>query len=303
MRRLLIVLAAVLLAAGCADAPARTEAGTSPAVWTAVPAGPLTARHSAVAAWVGGRFVVVGGRSGPACPAGADCAAPREPAFRDGASLDPATGTWTRIAAAPVPVAAPPGPPPAVVGDGVYLSMDNAFLSYDPASDRWQRLRPPPVTGQLVAAGDRLLLVTDSGRGDAAFDPRTGAWRALPRDPLGPSFDRSVVWLGDRALLSAERLVPNPGAAAPALVRLASLDAGLSRWSALPDPGIIGWSPVVAAGRAVAVHRVRRRRRHRKLGPVLSRGRHPRSGDRVLAAAARRAVAGPAGGVLRRRRR
>ena len=26
--------------------------------------------------------------------------------------------------------------------------------------------------------------VTDSGRGDAAFEPRTGAWRALPRDPL-----------------------------------------------------------------------------------------------------------------------
>ncbi|HZB47713.1 MAG TPA: hypothetical protein VE547_01350 [Mycobacteriales bacterium] len=248
MRRVLMVLTAAVLTAGCGGG------ADEPATWTAVPAGPLAPRHSAVAVWVGGRFVVVGGRSGPPCPPGAGCAAPAEPALRDGAILDPAAGTWTRIAAAPVPVAAP-GSAPVVVGDRVYLLTGTpaAFLSYDPATDRWQRLRPPPVEGGLVAAGETVLVVPfQSGRGaDAAFDPRSGSWRSLPRDPLGPSFDRFAVPLGDRVLLTAKELVPDPGADAPALVRLAALDTGLTRWSELPDSEIIGTGPVAAAGRVV----------------------------------------------------
>lgn len=223
MRRVLIVLTAAVLAAGCAAgaerptpaATAESRSRAEAAEWTAVPAGPLAARHGAVAAWVGGRFVVVGGRSGPPCPPDGECAAPRDPALRDGAILDPATGTWQRITAAPIPVAAT-GVPPVVAGDRVYLLADApaSFLSYEPANDRWQRLRPPPVAGGLVAAGGEVLAVpTESGQGaDAAFDPRAGTWRSLPRDPLGPSFDRSAVWLGDRVLLSAKKLVPNPGA-------------------------------------------------------------------------------------------
>ena len=256
MRRVLLVLAAAVLAAGCAgtEGPATADSVSraEPAVWTAVPAGPLAARHSAVAAWVGGRFVVVGGRSDSPCPEGAGCAPPREPALRDGAILDPAAGRWRRIAAAPVPVARHGGPP-VVAGDRVYLLTDApaAFLSYDPASDRWQLLPAPPVAGALVAAGDKVLIVSTDSPRDAVYEPRTGTWRSLPRDPLGPSFDRSAVWLGDRVLLSAKKLVPNPGADAPALVRLATLDAGLTRWSALPDSEIIGYAPVVAAGRAV----------------------------------------------------
>lgn len=256
MRRTLIVFTAAVLTAGCAGASesptADPPARTGSAAWTAAPTGPLAARHSVVATWVGGRFVVVGGRSGPPCPSNAGCAPPREPALRDGAILDPAAGTWTRIAPAPVPVTGP-GFPPVVVGGRVYLLTDApaAFLSYDPATDRWQRLRPPPVDGALVAAGGTVLVVpTQSGQGaDAAFDPRSGRWRRLSRDPLGPSFDRSAARLGDRVLLSAKRLGADPGA--PALVRLATADAGLTRWSALPDSEIIGFAPVTAAGQVV----------------------------------------------------
>jgi hypothetical protein len=225
-----------------------------------VPLGPLSARQDALAAWVAGRFVVFGGWSSSPCPPNASCVEPEEPALRDGASFDPATGSWRPIADAPVPVAGPG----VVVADGrVYvLTPDQnradspaSFLSYDIGRDIWRKLPRPPVDGALVAADGMVLIIgsTDDQRGavDAMFDPRKGSWREIPADPLGPSYDREAVWIGDRLLLAAKEFVPNPGSEGPSLVRLAVLDRTLVTWSALPDSEIIGWSPVAVAGRVV----------------------------------------------------
>jgi hypothetical protein len=86
---------------------------------------------------------------------------------------------------------------------------------------------------------------------DAAFDPEVNAWKELPADPLGPSFDREAVAVDGELLLTAKDLVPDPGAERPAVVRLARLDAGLSRWTTLPDSELIGNAPVTVGTRVV----------------------------------------------------
>jgi hypothetical protein len=258
--------AVTLLLAGCGSVEPEQDSGSSGQVsgrsgeWTQLPDAPLSARHEADGVWVDGRFVVMGGWSSPSCPPNADCAPPAESALRDGASFDPATKRWTPIADAPVPVAGLNG---VVAGGRVYLltpeqeraDSPTSFLSYDPGSDTWTKHPLPPTWGALVAAGSAVVAVPESDENgattDAAFDIKTNKWQRLPDDPLGPSFDRSAVWTDGGLLLAAKDLVPNPGADGPALVRLARLDDGFSRWSTLPDSEIIGWGPMAVQDRVV----------------------------------------------------
>jgi len=221
-----------------------------------VPAGPLSARHEAAGAFLGGRFYVVGGWSNPPCPPNAGCVAPAEPAHRDGATFDPTTGLWQQIASAPTPVG---GVLQMTVADQIIylltgdLDRDDSpvtFLAYHPDADRWDVLPAPPVDNpQLLAAGSKLVAVGSSDEGgkpttDAVFNPETNRWQRLPDDPLGPSFGRTAAWLGDRLLLTASDLVANPGSDGPSLTRLAILDDDLTTWTLLPQSDIIGGNPV-----------------------------------------------------------
>lgn len=250
-----VVSAAVALA-GCAG----TAGGAPETAWSEVAESPLSARRAPVTAWVADRFVVLGGWSGPACGPNADCAFDAATLERDGAAYDPATDTWAPIAPAPVDI---PGAGVAVVEEVLYLltyglgsEAPAAMLAYDAAADRWETLPTPPGEwSDLVAAGDVLLAVSGTDeygpQPDAAFDRATGTWRELPDDPLGPSYDRQALWLGDRLLLTAKDLVPSPGSEGPSLVRLAELDATFTTWSAPVETEIIGWGPVWAGGRVV----------------------------------------------------
>lgn len=242
-------LLVVALVAGCVVS---RPAG---AAWEQVPDGPLSARSLSSVTWVEDRFVVVGGDDGPPCPPTADCAVPAGTALRDGATFDPATGHWERIADAPTPILVPVE---AVLGSTLYLLMDAppAFFAYDVPTDRWTELpAPPDGVGRLVPHGDVLLSVPGSDEQTAAvdswFDPVTSTWHRLPDDPLGPSYDRSVVVVDGRVLLTAKDLVPRPGADEPSLVRMAELDSALTTWTVLPDSEVIGYDPVPVAGRLV----------------------------------------------------
>lgn len=250
------VVAALALLVACG--PSEAPEGQLGDGWQRVPDGPLSARGFATVAWVADRFVVVGGDDGPACPPSADCAVPTGEWRADGATFDPSTGAWEPIADAPVPV---PWASTAVVGSVLYLLMDSgrqgsAFLAYDVAADRWSTLpTPPDGAGRLVAHGDVLLSVPSSDEHGAAVDSRfdtgTGTWHRVPDDPLGPSFDRSVVVVDGRVILTAKDLVPSPGAERPSLVRAAELDATLTTWTVLPDSEVIGSDPVAVAGLVV----------------------------------------------------
>lgn len=253
------VASMVCALAGCADATG--GASVDGPTWSVVAESPLSARREPAAAWVAGRFVVVGGLSNPMCADTGDCAIPPDSTLRDGAAFDPGTGTWQEIAPAPTVVFATST---AVIGEVLYiLSVDvtvpeapEALLAYDAAADQWETLPlPPGRSSQLVAAGDQLLAIPGSDEQgampDAVLDAATGAWRELPDDPLGPSFDRQAVWLGDRLLLAAKDLVTSPGSEEPAIVRLAELDATMTQWSSPRDTEVIGWGMVWAGGRVV----------------------------------------------------
>ncbi|KQR17464.1 hypothetical protein [Cellulomonas sp. Leaf334] len=227
--------------------------------WHRVPDGPLSARRTATVAWVDDRFVVVGGDDGPPCPPNADCGVPTGEWRRDGATFDPTTGLWAQIADAPLEI---PWATTAVVDGVLYLLVDrdsdgpSALLTYDVAVDHWATLpMPPDGPGRLVEHGDVLLNIPTSDESgatvDSWFDPATSTWHRLPDDPLGPSYDRSVVVVDGLVVLTAKDLVPSPGAERPSLVRAAELDPTLTTWTVLPGSEVIGSDPVAVAGRVV----------------------------------------------------
>jgi hypothetical protein len=234
--------------------------------WAELPESPLSARRASVGAWLGDRFVVVGGWSDQPCQDTGDCEY-TEPAQRDGASFNPYTGVWARIAPAPLPVSQYSS---TVVNGDLYLfaydvaggglntgpdgQLQVSFLRYDLETDAWTRLPPPPSGGALVAAGDRVLSIAGSDENvvgvDAVFHPDTLTWTALPDDPLGPSYDREAVWLGASLLLAAKAL-DSIGADRPAPVRMAALDGDFTSWSVLSDTEVTGIGPLAVAGLVV----------------------------------------------------
>jgi hypothetical protein len=272
-RWIVILLAGSLALAGCGDdgddaraAPpddsATTTATAAAGDWEQLPPSPLSPRSRSVAVWTGHEVLVVGGDTF-VCPAGADCELPADPPFSDGAAFDPATGAWRSIAPAPTAFAYAGT---AVLGDDVYLlvpgwatadHVTSAFLRYSIAEDRWAEL-PLPETGAeiqtrtLLAAGDRLLAYRGSDeRGelpDLVFDPTAALWTPLPADPLSPSYDRTMVWLGSRVYLFDHALVPQPNSAEPSITRVASFDPATGAWSRLADSDILGTYPWFADG-------------------------------------------------------
>lgn len=228
--------------------------------WTTLPDAPLEPRHAATGVWLDGRYVVLGGWSAPPCPANASCVSPEDPPRRDGAVFDPAAGTWEKLPDAPVPLTGAA----VVLGSTLYVftpdlgrpDAPSTFLAYDSDDRSWRTLPRPKVNYPYLVATDRAVLAisgTDETTPvrDFTFDPRRELWSTLPDDSLGPSFDRSALWVDDRLLLMAHDLVPNPGSERPSLLRLAELDRSGRTWSAPAETGILGGGAVWASGRVV----------------------------------------------------
>lgn len=259
------VIVAALALSGCAgrfDAePGDGQGGVG--TWSKITNGPLSPRHDAVGAWLADRFLIVGGWSNRPCPPSAQCKQPESPALRDGAAFDPATKMWSSVAMAPVPITDPYKA--VVVGDHLYLLTGDAnradspvsFLGYDAGRDSWSVLPLPPETeGTLVAAGAAgvVLIGWSDEQGpvsDYRFDPKTESWTRLPDDPIGPSFARGGIWLGDRLLLTAEDLVANPGSGRPSLVRLAFWNPKSNTWREGPKTESLGGGAVWVGKRIV----------------------------------------------------
>ncbi len=240
-----------------APAPTTTKLPREYGVWTKIAASPLSPRWEALGGWVDGRYLVLGGQADFLCPPTASCKEPDR--LTDGALYDPATDSWTSIA----PMPGSGATPMVVLGSSVYLlswhtAAQPALLRYDTLQDVWTAYRLPETTGgQLVATDTALLILSDTDEfgdvDDLVFDPETGVFDPLPEDPLGPSYNRTAVWTGDRLLLAAEHLVDSPGSAEPPLVRLAELDADLTTWHEIGTTELLGAGTAVrcASGRVV----------------------------------------------------
>ncbi len=224
--------------------------------WARLPDLPLARRDGPVVVWTGAEVLAIGGDTGDECPPRADCAAPNSAAV-DGAALDVADRTWRPIADAPRPV--PAYSPHALVGEELFVVVAGTVLVYEIAEDRWTTL-PRRIDGwyQPVADVDRLVLVSGSdeqgGRADLVWTPATRTWSELPDDPLGPSFDRTLVSTPRGLVLGAHDLVESPGAGAdPSYVEAALLDRGTGRWRTFGPSGQLGAPWAVVGDRLVAV--------------------------------------------------
>lgn len=257
MRPIVLAVLAGLLAA-CAG-PAGPPAGPARAAsgaWSALPESPLTPRYGAHAITVEGKLFILGGTGADPCPPNASCVEPSQPPFTDGASYDPASETWTEIAAAPVPLGYGSS---SVVERKVYLliggfgsshaSVRSAFLSYDASQDEWEELELPPGSDRLIltTAGPQVVAFQqsqeDGFKPDYFYDRRAGAWSELPPDPLRNSFDRWMVWTDQGLVLIGIENVPQPGSDGPAVYRAAILEQK-ERWTRFPDSEIFGYNPM-----------------------------------------------------------
>lgn len=235
-------LALLLAACGSPSADQVPTSSATPAEpgWASAATSPLSSRHSVRAVTVGDEALFLGGDSSPLCPPGAGCIDVPEPQ-RDGAAYRPSTDTWRALADAPV---APSLGSVAVVRDRVYLLADGALHSYDVDGDTWTALPAPPDTdGQLAAAGDLLVrfeVTQEGGRveADHLYDPATRSWRALPRDPLAPAFDRAMVWNGNGLVLAAKPVPPprpDDNESPPTFVHAATFDPTTRTWTEVPQ--------------------------------------------------------------------
>jgi len=241
---------AALLLTACADRPpAPEDAAAGPGDWTELAPAPLSPRTDALTAWTGSEALFLGGVTDGVCPPNAACGSPEKAV--DGAAFDPVTQAWRMVAEAPHPVAG--GTQRAVSGDRVYVVDDDRLMSYDASEDAWSV--SPPIPGDTELGGPAALdggtVAVASGewragdQADQVYDPAVRTWADLPRDPLGPAFDRVVTAVPGALVLTGKTLVPDPGAEEPALVRAAVLDLGSGEWTLLDDSDQIGgwrWS-------------------------------------------------------------
>lgn len=247
-----IVAALAVTAAGCGTTAPPRDGATAPR-WTAIAEPPFAPRLGAVTAWTGTEALFLGGVTSAPCPPNASCGAPRQ--AKDGAAYDPLTGSWRRTAPAPEAIA--PYSPRLVVGDEVYLWGRKALLSYDTSRNTWAihpGCRRTVVGADLAAVRGWVVAVRSERRPRSApdefFDPASApvtrtAWRQLPDDLLGATFDRDATATPFGLVVTGHALVPSPGSDGPSVERAEILDPHTMRWRLLPDSdqlGGAGWA-------------------------------------------------------------
>jgi hypothetical protein len=136
----------------------------------------------------------------------------------DGALYDPETDSWTAVSreGAPVTFVRPFG---ALVEGKLILIYEEgeerggppAARSYDPVTDTWQPLEPPPVVTRIWTAGDAAFAWSSvdyvphggSPASAAIYDRAADRWLSASSCgmPSGPVFDQAhVVWTGQELL-------------------------------------------------------------------------------------------------------
>lgn len=181
--------------------------------WRLIAPAPLSPRKDHVAVWTGEEMIVWGG-SRPISP-------PRQEAERllfDGAAYDPERDEWRRLATTRLL-----GAPGAILGAGDEPDLAAAWTgdemmiwsryggaSYDPASDRWERIAGPPPeirvmhpNATAVWTGEEMIVWggtgntgTDFVTEGAAYDPRAKVWTGLPEAPIAGRDRHAAIWTG-----------------------------------------------------------------------------------------------------------
>jgi hypothetical protein len=229
--------------------PPRWSDQIAPDSTLALPPAPIEARSTPVMVWTGTEVIVWGGMS--------PTADGNITAHGDGATFDPATGTWRRIAPSLLSprygaIGAWTGQEMIVWGgyNGADFYSDGA--AYDPATDTWRPLPASPLVATGGVAGEwtgtELVVLAGSTGADqyttasAAYTPATDTWRAMPNidGELGGS--QFTTWTG-RAVL-AVIVMPADGAGVTRTALYQLVPAASDDWApeveSLDTNGLIG---------------------------------------------------------------
>jgi Kelch motif protein len=164
----------------------------------------------------------------------------------DGSAYNPATGRYRALPR--TPLGASQGPLGAWTGRELILFVGRYDVdgkpraagiaqaaAYNPATNTWRRLAPPPTSGlghAGVAAwnGRELLVVGAGNRGRSAFayDPTTNRWRRLASLPA-PRIGGLTVWTGKRLYV-----LGGNDPRGHALREGVAYDPAANRWTAVP---------------------------------------------------------------------
>ena len=186
----------------------------------------------AAVVWTGTRLIVWGGRAPTSTPGSLRV-------LGDGAQYDPVTDRWTPLPSAGAPSArtqatvAWTGRKMVVIGGAADLGgptmRDGAI--YDPATNRWQHLEPPPgnaalpranvgpLTRILVTPDGRVVFLPDPVEQVVVLDADHATWSILDAASLGKrnSFRafllgrRLIVWGGQTVVREFRCPPPQPG--------------------------------------------------------------------------------------------
>lgn len=185
--------------------------------WRSIPAGPLGSRHGAGAVWTGDRMIVFGGKSqdGVPVPPG------------QGASFDPASGTWTPIAESPVKhvdayVTDWTGTEMIVAGGLSTVEMPKGGAVYDPAADSWREIADLPLSPQWEDQPIRLTDMSTVGHwtgehvvyvtadGVLGYSPEDDEWTTFDA-PEGAAVEgATTAWTGEALLVWSGRTWDDP---------------------------------------------------------------------------------------------
>jgi hypothetical protein len=192
---------------------------------------------------VGNELLIAGGWSF-LCPPGADCIAPSDAPFTDGAIYDLDTGEWAKTADAPIGFRTFAS---AVVGPDVYALSQcdkapncpagHSLLRYRSDDDAWDLLAAPDDGGsyRLIAFGESLVAFSQTDEIGEQADYRLESgdrWVPLPDDRMPMVFDRQAVV--DDGLLY---IFGSPIDSDDPAKRGAAFDPTTGAWSPLPAGG------------------------------------------------------------------
>jgi hypothetical protein len=233
--------------------------------WSPLGPGPLGHRYFHTAVWTGTEMIVWGGLAGTL----AGDSRP-EDLRADGAAYNPRTGTWRRIAPAPLSprqfhVAVWSGREMIVWGGSRILrplSKEQERLlydgaAYDPKTDSWRPLRatkalarPSPILGageepDLNTAWTGEAMIIWSRSGGALYEPGREEWTRIPVAPPGL---RHVYASGQTAVWSGEELIVwgVEDNRRDLIAEGAAYDPEAKRWTALPEAPVRGPSGYAA---------------------------------------------------------
>ena len=157
--------------------------------WRPIARAPLSRRRYHVAVWTGEEMLIWGGWR-----------ARRR--LVDGAAYDPERDRWRRLARSPfeaklLGLGLEPEIEAEWTGELMTIWSRDFRAAYDPARDGWEAIPAPPPEirgepgGGTAWSGAELFVWGGGEGGDgadvqqgAAYDPRTGSWRALPEAPI-----------------------------------------------------------------------------------------------------------------------